>query len=56
VIQLIANGKPDKEIAGCLSIGNGSVESHVAHTLSKLAARDRAHAIAIASNRGIIEL
>jgi DNA-binding NarL/FixJ family response regulator len=56
VLRLIAEGKANKEIADHLSIGEASVKSHVANILSKLDARDRAHAVAIGLKRGIIEL
>jgi len=56
VLRLIAEGNGNKEIADQLSIGEASVKSHVANLLSKLAARDRAHAVTIGLKRGIIEL
>ena len=56
VLQLIADGKANKEIGDHLSIGEASVKSHVANILSKLDARDRAHAVAIGLKRGIIEV
>jgi DNA-binding NarL/FixJ family response regulator len=56
VLQLVADGKGNKEIADHLSIGEASVKSHVANIFSKLDARDRAHAVAIGLKRGIIEL
>lgn len=56
VLQLIAGGKANKQIADQLSIGEASVKSHVANILSKLRASDRAHAVAIGLRRGIIEL
>jgi DNA-binding NarL/FixJ family response regulator len=56
VLQLVADGKGNKEIAEHLSIGEASVKSHVANILSKLHANDRAHAVAISLKRGIIEL
>lgn len=56
VLQLIAGGKANKQIADQLSIGEASVKSHVANILSKLGASDRAHAVAIGLRRGIIEL
>jgi DNA-binding NarL/FixJ family response regulator len=56
VLQLIAEGKANKEIADHLSIGEASVKSHVSNILSKLDARDRAHAVAIGLKRGIIEV
>lgn len=56
VLRLIASGNANKQIADRLSIGEASVKSHVANILSKLSANDRAHAVAIGIQRGIIEL
>jgi DNA-binding NarL/FixJ family response regulator len=56
VLRLIAGGNGNKEIADQLSLGEASVKSYVANILSKLDAKDRAHAVTIGSKRGIIEL
>ena len=56
VLRLIAGGNANKEIAQQLSIGEASVKSYVANILSKLGARDRAHAVTIGLKRGMIEL
>jgi DNA-binding NarL/FixJ family response regulator len=56
VLRLIAGGNSNKEIADHLSIGEGTVKSHVSNILSKLSASDRAHAVTIGLKRGIIEL
>src|SRR5580698_10221306 len=56
VLRLIACGNGNKEIADHLSIGEASVKSYVANILSKLDAKDRAHAVTIGLKRGIIEL
>ena len=56
VLRLIASGNANKEIADQLSIGEASVKSYVANILSKLGAKDRAHAVTIGLKRGIIEL
>src|SRR5215470_2483261 len=56
VLRLIAGGNANKEIADQLSIGDASVKSYVANILSKLHAKDRAHAVTIGLKRGIIEL
>jgi DNA-binding NarL/FixJ family response regulator len=56
VLRLIAGGNANKEIAHQLLIGEASVKSHVANILSKLDAKDRAHAVTIGLKRGIIEL
>jgi DNA-binding NarL/FixJ family response regulator len=56
VLRLIAVGNSNKLIAHHLSIGEATVKSHVANILSKLGARDRAHAVTIGMKRGIIQL
>lgn len=56
VLQRIASGNANKEIADQLSIGEASVKGYVANILSKLGAKDRTHAVTIALKRGIIEL
>jgi DNA-binding NarL/FixJ family response regulator len=56
VLKLIAGGNANREIADQLSIGEASVKSHVANILSKLGAKDRAHAVVVGLQRGIIEL
>src|SRR5262249_19936728 len=56
VLRLIASGNSNKRIADQLSISEASVKSYVANILSKLDARDRAHAVTIGLKRGIIEL
>jgi DNA-binding NarL/FixJ family response regulator len=56
VLRLIAAGNSNKEIADHLSIGEGTVKSHVSNILSKLSASDRAHAVTIGLKRGIIDL
>lgn len=56
VLQLIATGNANKQIADQLSIGEATVRSHVTNILSKLGANDRTHAVTIGLMRGIIEL
>jgi DNA-binding NarL/FixJ family response regulator len=56
VLQLIASGRGNKEIADQLSTTEESVKSRVKNILSKLGANDRTHATTIALKRGIIEL
>jgi DNA-binding NarL/FixJ family response regulator len=56
VLQLIAAGKSNKQIADLLSVAEATVKSRVTNILSKLSASDRAHAVTIALKRGIIEL
>ena len=56
VLQLIAAGNANKEIASKLFIAEETVKSHVTNILAKLQASDRTHAVTIALKRGIIEL
>jgi DNA-binding NarL/FixJ family response regulator len=56
VLQLIAGGNPNKEIAAQLSITEETVKSRVKNILSKLHANDRTHAVTIGLKRGIISL
>jgi DNA-binding NarL/FixJ family response regulator len=56
VLQLIASGNSNKQIADQLSIEESTVKSHVTNILSKLSANDRAHAVTIGLKRGIIAL
>lgn len=53
VLRLIAEGRTNAEIAGALFVGEATVKTHVHHILSKLGARDRAQAIALARQRGL---
>jgi len=56
VLRLIGEGNANKQIADKLSIGETTVKNHISNILSKLGANDRAHAVTIALQRGIIEL
>jgi DNA-binding NarL/FixJ family response regulator len=56
VLKLIASGNSNKQIADQLSIGEATVKSHVTNILSKLSANDRAHAVTIGLQRGVIKL
>ena len=56
VISLVARGLGNKEIGSMLGTASGTVKAHVQSILSKLGAKDRTHAVAIAIRRGIIHL
>ncbi len=56
VLALIAMGNSGFAIATALGISPATVETHVRHCLTKLAAKNRAHAIALGVQRGEIEL
>jgi two-component system NarL family response regulator len=56
VLCLVADGKPNKEIARTLFITEGTVKSHMNAMLSKLDAADRTQAVTIALKRGLLRL
>ena len=56
VLQLIAKGNANKEIAEQLSISEETVKGQVRNILSKLGAKDRTNAAMIGVKRGIIGL
>ncbi|MBF2004941.1 response regulator [Chlorogloeopsis fritschii PCC 9212] len=56
VLQLIANGKSNQEIATALSIAEGTVKFHVNNILGKLGVSDRTQAVIVALKRGIVIL
>ena len=54
ILQLIATGASNKEIADTLMIAEGTVKNHVSSILSKLEARDRMQAVINAKALGIL--
>jgi DNA-binding NarL/FixJ family response regulator len=56
VLQMAADGSTNKEVAERLSIAADTVRMHTKSILTKLAATDRAHAVAIAVTLGIVQL
>ena len=54
VLQLAAEGKPNKEIAGVLGIGVTTVETHRTHILQKLGLHSVPELILYAVRKGII--
>src|SRR5262249_30505972 len=56
VLQLVATGKRNKEIAGDLNLAEATINNHLKHILEKLNATDRTQAVTIALKRGIIRL
>jgi DNA-binding NarL/FixJ family response regulator len=56
VLQLVAKGNANKEIAAQLSLTEETVKTHISNILGKLEANDRTHAVAIGVKRGIIDL
>jgi len=56
VLQLIAGGFRNKEVAFRLGVSEATVNAHIKHILAKLNATDRTHAVIVALRRGIIRL
>jgi DNA-binding NarL/FixJ family response regulator len=56
VLQQIANGNRNRDIAQRLFISEETVKVHVKHIMEKLGASDRTQAVSIAVRRGIIQL
>jgi LuxR family maltose regulon positive regulatory protein len=54
ILNLIAQGRSDKEIARILSIAPETVKSHVKHIFTKLNVQKRAQAVSRAQNLGLV--
>lgn len=56
VLRLVAQGLPGKHIARALDISERTVKFHTSSILRKLGADNRAQAVALATQRGLIDL
>lgn len=56
VLNLIAQGKANKEVASELSLSESTVKSHVSNIFSKLGVNDRTGAVTTAIQKGIIKI
>lgn len=54
-LELLAEGKTNKEVANLLAVSDETVKTHLRHLYEKLGAADRAHAVAIAFRLNLIE-
>ncbi|MFD0338675.1 response regulator [Streptomyces sp. NPDC127117] len=54
VLELVAKGTSNREIAAGLFISEATVKTHLTHVFAKLGAKDRAAAVAIGYDRGIL--
>jgi DNA-binding NarL/FixJ family response regulator len=56
VLELVARGRTNKEIARALHLSEATVKTHLVHSFSKLGVEDRTEAVTAALERGIIRL
>ena len=55
ILQLLATGKSNAELATHLFVGEGTIKTHVSNVLTKLGLRDRMQAVIFAYESGLIE-
>src|SRR5438132_8598036 len=55
-LQLMADGKANKEIAGALGISERTVKTHLGHLFEKLGVTSRTEPIGVATRRGLVRL
>ncbi|MCX4819507.1 response regulator transcription factor [Streptomyces sp. NBC_01142] len=54
VLELVAKGTSNRAIAAELFISEATVKTHLTHIFAKLGAKDRAAAVAVAYDRGVL--
>lgn len=56
VLELVRQGKSNKQVARSLHVSEATVKTHLIHTFGKLGVDDRTAAVSIALERGILHL
>jgi DNA-binding NarL/FixJ family response regulator len=54
VLALVARGRANREIARALFVSEATVKTHLGHVYDKLGVKDRAAAVAVAYERGVL--
>lgn len=54
VLELIGTGLNNAEIAELLTLGEGTIKTHIGHVFAKLQVRDRAAAVVFAFDHGVV--
>lgn len=55
VLAMIGEGLSNTEIAAALTLGEGTIKTHVGHIFAKLGLRDRAAAVVFAFDHGLVQ-
>jgi DNA-binding NarL/FixJ family response regulator len=55
VLALIGRGATNAEIARELTLGEGTIKTHIGHIFAKLQLRDRAAAVVFAFDHGLVQ-
>lgn len=54
ILALVARGQTNREIGRALGISPSTVEQHMTNILAALNAKNRAHAVTVATQRGLL--
>jgi len=56
ILEHVAKGRTNKEIAAALFVSEATVKTHLLHIFAKLGVQDRTQAVTVALDRGILRL